>query len=209
MLPAKSLLLAALSATVSATVTLVEVVRIVDTLEITGGTVHDLLEGSSVNDNSPRALFAKRATSEECSSSISSFGASAPTGDPEVERWWETAAVTDSCSLVAPTSLSSGIFSFLTAVLDWAVEEVYVASALSSKCPDQWPTATLEPLECTTALAFYFTNSANATTTVRGRSVLADYTPPKPKDADSAASAVGVSLSALAVVGIIAVAGML
>lgn len=209
MLPSKSLLLAALSATASATVSLVQVVHIVDTLEINGSTVHDLFEGSSTNAGSPRALFAKRATPEECTSSVSSLVATTPTAAPEILEWLETAIITDSCSLVAPVSLSSGIFSYLTAVLDWVFEESNVVLALSSKCAAHWPEPTTELIECVTGADFYFTGAANATATVAVTDALEGYSPPKAKDVNSAASAAGVSLSAVAVVGVLAFAASL
>ncbi|KAH6685882.1 hypothetical protein F5X68DRAFT_209462 [Plectosphaerella plurivora] len=231
MLP-KSTLLAALSATASASITLVNVVHIVDNLEVSGTTVHDLLEGYSANNKSPRAVFDKRATKEECTASLSSLVATVPTPAPDVLEFLEAEALTgDACSIVAPSSLSSGLLSYMTAALDWLVEEMNVAVDIATRCPDLAGEG--EPVAiptCATGGTFYFTE-ASATVTVAATDAFADWVPPTPKrvedsdsdsdtssgsnsggssnsngNSDSAASVAGVSLSALAIVGALGVA---
>lgn len=208
MRPANSLVLAAMSATASAAVSQIEVIHIVESIKIDGTSIHDLLEGSSSNNaNSARALFAKRATEEECSSSISSFIDTTPTGAPGITDFLESAIETDGCDITAHTTMSSDIFEYLTDSVDWVFENLLIGEELLSKCGDELPEPTPLGTICDGGATFYFTGGqANATSTVRVADAMSDYSTPAPKQPDSAAVAVGASYAAVAAAGILAVA---
>ncbi|KAH6684954.1 hypothetical protein F5X68DRAFT_210427 [Plectosphaerella plurivora] len=211
MLPAKSLL----SAMTSATVTSIQVVHIIDAVKVGGPSLGSLLQERSSPIEDPRDPLAKRTTPEECTSILTGDLGSRPTPVPEIVSWLEADDVVSNCTWVAPSTISSEIFSYLTAFLDWTYESMEAIEAYATKCSSVGPEASgavSDPDLCFDGITFHFTGTANTTATVTD--FLQDYVPPTatgkaPDNAASAAGGFGVSLSSLAVAGIVVLAASL
>lgn len=214
MLPAKSLPVVALATITSATVTSVQVVRIIDAVKVGGPSLGSLLQERSSPIDDPRDILVKRTTPEECTSFLTG-DLGRPTPGPEIVSWLEADDVVSNCTWVAPSTISSEIFSYLTAFLDWTYESIEAIEAYATKCSSVGPEASgavSDPDLCFDGITFHFTGSANTTATVTD--FLQDYVPPTatgkaPDNAASAAGGFGVSLSSLAVAGIVALAASL
>ncbi|KAF9768670.1 hypothetical protein IL306_013981 [Fusarium sp. DS 682] len=127
-----SLLAAAAATTVSATeVKRVDVVHIFETLQ-----VGKHIPSFTPNKRDVNAIFA-RDDKEECQSSALSILRSAPTANRDLQSWALTAETTDPCTLTAPSSLSSDLMSYMTAVVEWSNEKFEDMEDLVGKCIDE------------------------------------------------------------------------
>ncbi|KAH7255444.1 uncharacterized protein BKA55DRAFT_537851 [Fusarium redolens] len=176
-----SLLAAAAATTVSAAeVKRVDVVHIFETLH-----VGKHIPSFTPNKRAVNAIFA-RDDKEECQSSAISILRSAPTANRELESWALTAETTDPCTLTAPSSLSSDLLSYMTAVVDWSNEKADDMQELVDKCIDEDDADNAGGLGvCSTPGKILFT-TGTSTETVQLRTVLETFATPGASSTGSA-----------------------
>ncbi|KAF4341364.1 infection structure specific [Fusarium beomiforme] len=154
-----TLLAAAAATTVSASeVKRVDVVHILETLQ-----VGKHIPNFSLNKRGVNAIFA-RDDKEECQSSALSILRSAPTANSDLESWALTAETTDPCTLTAPSSLSSDIMSYMTAVVEWENEKYEDMEELVGKCIDEDELDNSGGLVCSTPGKILFTTGTSVET---------------------------------------------
>jgi hypothetical protein len=166
------ILAAAAATTVSASkVTKVDVVHIIETLQV-GKHIPSL----TPNKRSLNAIFA-RDDDEECQRSITSILLSIPTPKPAVEAWASTAETTKSCVIEAPTSLSSDLMAYITAINEWAIEKDGDLNGLVGKCLEEEDVEDAGQIDsCSTPGTILFT-ADKTTDTVYLKTALATFTP--------------------------------
>ncbi|KAF4439261.1 infection structure specific protein [Fusarium austroafricanum] len=167
-----SLLAAVAATTVSATaVERVDVIHIFETLQVG----HHIPEFTP-NKRSINAIFA-RDDKEECQSSAISILRSAPTGNSAITSWARTAETTDPCTLVAPSSISSDVMSYVTEVIEWANDKYDDMEKLIGKCVDDDDVNAGEFNGCSTPGTILFT-ADKTTETVKLETALATFATP-------------------------------
>ncbi|KAF5603730.1 infection structure specific [Fusarium pseudocircinatum] len=175
-----SLLAAAAATTVSATqVKRVDVVHIFETLH-----VGKHIPSFTPNKRSVNAIF-ERDDKEECQSSAISILRSAPTANGDLESWALTAETTDPCTLTAPSSLSSELLSYMTAVVEWSNEKADDMQELVDKCLDGEDANDANLAACPTPGTVIFT-AATTTQTVQLKTVLETFATPGASSTGSA-----------------------
>ncbi|KAH7481540.1 hypothetical protein BFJ68_g1818 [Fusarium oxysporum] len=168
-----SLLAAAAATSVSAAeVKRVDVVHIFETLH-----VGKHIPSFTPNKRSVNVIF-ERDDKEECQSSAISILRSAPTANRDLESWALTAETTDPCTLTAPSSLSSDLLSYMTAVVEWSNEKADDMQELVDKCLDGEDADDSGELGvCSTPGKIIFT-AATTTETVQLKTVLETFATP-------------------------------
>ncbi|KAI1040868.1 hypothetical protein LB505_008768 [Fusarium chuoi] len=175
-----SLLAAAAATTVSAAeVKRVDVVHIFETLH-----VGKHIPSFTPNKRSVNAIF-ERDDKEECQSSAISILRSAPTANRDLESWALTAETTDPCTLTAPSSLSSDLLSYMTAVVEWSNEKADDMQEILDKCLDGEDAENAELGVCSTPGTIIFT-AATTTQTVQLKTVLETFATPGASSTGSA-----------------------
>ncbi|RKL48652.1 hypothetical protein BFJ72_g1551 [Fusarium proliferatum] len=175
-----SLLAAAAATTVSAAeVKRVDVVHIFETLH-----VGKHIPSFTPNKRSVNAIF-ERDDKEECQSSAISILRSAPTANRDLESWALTAETTDPCTLTAPSSLSSDLLSYMTAVVEWSNEKADDMQEIVDKCLDGEDAEDAELGVCSTPGTIIFT-AATTTQTVQLKTVLETFATPGASSTGSA-----------------------
>ncbi|KAF4438686.1 infection structure specific [Fusarium acutatum] len=174
-------LLAAAAATIvsAAEVKRVDVVHIFETLH-----VGKHIPSFTPNKRSVNAIF-ERDDKEECQSSAISILRSAPTANKDLESWALTAETTDPCTLTAPSSLSSELLSYMTAVVEWSNEKADDMQELVDKCLDGEDAEDAELGACSTPGTIIFT-AATTTQTVQLKTVLETFATPGASSTGSA-----------------------
>ncbi|KAF5584166.1 infection structure specific [Fusarium subglutinans] len=182
-----SLLAAAAATTVSAAeVKRVDVVHILETLH-----VGKHIPSFTPNKRSVNAIF-ERDDKEECQSSAISILRSAPTANRDLESWALTAETTDPCTLTAPSSLSSELLSYMTAVVEWSNEKADDMQELADKCLDGEDANGGELAACPTPGTVIFT-AATTTETVQLKTVLETFATPGASSTGSGSDSAGGS----------------
>ncbi|PNP80643.1 hypothetical protein FNYG_06242 [Fusarium nygamai] len=180
-----SLLAAAAATAVSATqVKRVDVVHIFETLH-----VGKHIPSFTPNKRSVNAIF-ERDDKEECQSSAISILRSAPTANRDLESWALTAETTDPCTLTAPSSLSSELLSYMTAVVEWSNEKADDMQELVDKCLDGEDANDANLAACPTPGTVIFTAAAT-TETVQLKTVLKTFATPGASSTGSAGGSGG------------------
>ncbi|CVK92358.1 uncharacterized protein FMAN_07254 [Fusarium mangiferae] len=175
-----SLLAAAAVTTVSAAeVKRVDVVHIFETLH-----VGKHIPSFTPNKRSVNAIF-ERDDKEECQSSAISILRSAPTANRDLESWALTAETTDPCTLTAPSSLSSDLLSYMTAVVEWSNEKADDMREIVDKCLDGEDAEDAELGVCSTPGTIIFT-AVTTTQTVQLKTVLETFATPGASSTGSA-----------------------
>ncbi|KAF4943934.1 hypothetical protein FGADI_13015 [Fusarium gaditjirri] len=175
-----SLLAAAAATTVSAAeVKRVDVVHIFETLH-----VGKHIPSFTPNKRSVNAIF-ERDDKEECQSSAISILRSAPTANSELDSWALTAETADPCTLTAPSSLSSDLLSYMTAVIEWSNEKADDMQELVDKCLDGEDANDAGLGVCSTPGKIFFT-AATTTETVQLKTVLETFATPSASSTGSA-----------------------
>jgi hypothetical protein len=166
------ILAAAAATTVSASqVTKVDVVHIIETLQ-----VGKHIPSFTPNKRSLNAIFA-RDDDEECQSSFTSILLSIPTPKPALQSWARTVETTKSCVIEAPTSLSSDLMAYITAINEWAVEKDGDLNGLVGKCLEEEDVEGAGQINsCSTPGTILFT-ADKTTETVYLNTALATFTP--------------------------------
>ncbi|KAF5963802.1 infection structure specific protein [Fusarium bulbicola] len=181
------LLAAAAATTVSAAeVKRVDVVHIFETLH-----VGKHIPSFTPNKRSVNAIF-ERDDKEECQSSAISILRSAPTANRNLESWALTAETTDPCTLTAPSSLSSELLSYMTAVVEWSNEKAGDMQELVDKCLDGEDANGGELAACPTPGTVIFT-AATTTETVQLKTVLETFATPGASSTGSGSGSAGGS----------------
>ncbi|CAJ0539128.1 Ff.00g068960.m01.CDS01 [Fusarium sp. VM40] len=198
------ILAAAAATTVSASasqVTQVDVVHIIETLQ-----VGKHIPSFTPNKRSLNAIFA-RDNDAECQSSFTSILLSFPTPKPAIESWARTAETTQLCVIQAPTSLSSDLMAYLTAVNEWAVEKDGDLNGLVGKCLEEEDVENAGGVDsCPTPGTILFT-ADKTTDTVFLKTALATFTPgaaSATKAPNAGATGAANSFAAAAAVGVAA-----
>ncbi|KAM0189724.1 hypothetical protein ACHAPA_008527 [Fusarium lateritium] len=166
------ILAAAAATTVSASeVTQIDVVHIIETLQ-----VGKHIPSFTPNKRSLNAIFA-RDNDEECQSSYTSILRSVPTPKPAVESWARTAETTEACVIEAPTSVSSDLMAYITAVNEWLIEKEGDLNGLVGKCLEEEDVEEAGQIDgCSTPGTILFT-ADKTTQTVQLKTALATFTP--------------------------------
>ncbi|KAJ4028047.1 hypothetical protein NW752_000303 [Fusarium irregulare] len=181
----------------------VDVVHIFETLH-----VGNHVPSFSHNKRNLNAIFARDSKDEKCLSTATSILQNVPTPTGDLSRWAVgQGSQTDECTLTAPSSLSSDLMKYYTALADWEMDNQKNLVDFIKEC------ATQDQLDdinkelgvgsCSDA-AIVFTG-ASATETVMIQTALPDYTPVAAPTEVNAAAASGISqLAALAAAGVAA-----
>ncbi|KIL96580.1 hypothetical protein FAVG1_01324 [Fusarium avenaceum] len=196
------ILAAAAATTVSASqVTQVDVVHIIETLQ-----VGKHIPSFTPNKRSLNAIFA-RDDDAECQSSFTSILLSVPTPNPAIQSWARTAETTQSCVIEAPTSLSSDLMAYITAINEWAVEKEGDLNAIVGKCLEEEDVENAGGIgSCSTPGTILFT-ADKTTDTVFLKTALATFTPgaaSTTKAPNAGATGAANSFAAAAAIGVAA-----
>ncbi|RBR22082.1 uncharacterized protein FIESC28_04587 [Fusarium coffeatum] len=181
----------------------VDVVHILETLH-----VDNHVPSFSHNKRNLNAIFARDSKDEECLSTANSIVRNLPTPTGDLSSWAVgQGSKTDECTLTAPSSLSSDLMKYYTALASWEMDNQKNLVDFIKEC------ATQDQLDdinkelgggsCSDA-AVVFTG-ASATETVMMQTALPNYTPAPAPTEVNAAAAHGISqLAALAAAGVAA-----
>ncbi|KAH7193693.1 uncharacterized protein B0J16DRAFT_335808 [Fusarium flagelliforme] len=179
----------------------VDVVHIFETLH-----VGNHVPSFSHNKRDLNAIFARDSKDEKCLSTATSILRNFPTPTGDLSNWVVALDTkTDECTLTAPSSLSSDLMKYYTALADWEMDNQKNLVDFIKEC------ATQDQLDdinkelgggsCSDA-ALLFTG-ASATETVMVKTALPNWTPAPAPTEVNAAAAPGISqLAALAAAGV-------
>jgi len=175
----------------------VDVVHIFETLH-----VGNHVPSFSHNKRNLNAIFARDSKDEKCLSTATSILRNVPTPTGDLSRWAvDLDSKTDECTLTAPSSLSSDLMKYYTALADWEMDNKKNLIDFIKECASQDQLDDINKElgggSCSDA-ALVFTG-ASATETVMMQTALPNYTPAPLVTAVNAAAAPGISqLAALA-----------
>ncbi|KAL6922142.1 hypothetical protein ACHAPO_002901 [Fusarium lateritium] len=175
----------------------VDVVHIFQTLHVT-----NQVPNFSPNKRSINALFA-RGSDDECQSSATSILRAFPTPTGRLRNFLSTAGTpSDSCTLEAPSSISSELMSYYTTLAEWEMDKgddliKFVQNCASQDDLDEI-NEELGGSECSVLGTVIFT-AASTTKTVNMETALPNYTPlTLPTTVNDAGFARGISKFAAA-----------